>query len=124
MEDLESNKNKKFPLWGELLVGFSVIGVLAVLLAGANQSKLNKASVSRAKGVVLAALNMQKENYKETGRFIQSWDEMGGIQYHNDNDSYEIQVSLIGRDSIITATPKKDGLRSLTGFTFLSGGSI
>jgi type II secretory pathway pseudopilin PulG len=118
MQDLESNKKNNFPLWGKLLVGFGVIGVLVAINLPSFFKQSNKARSAKAKMDVGSVINLQIDKYKKTGRFAQSWDELG-METYSDKDSYEFQVFLRGGNPIVTATPKKDDLRSLTGFVFV-----
>jgi type IV pilus assembly protein PilA len=123
MQDLESNNKKNFPLWGKFLIGFGVIGILSAMALPSIFNQASKAKAVLAKYNIVAAVKVQQENYNKMGRFITSWDELRtGIPSSDDN--YEYQVYIRGSYAFATATPKSDGLLSLTGFTFHSGSDL
>jgi|GEM_PF-6259173 len=120
MQNLESKKKNNFPLWGKLLVGFIVINVLSLPIVFRDRSSIeNKVAVSEAITAIGGALRIQSDSYRDTVRFIQSWNDLNmGVSASNDN--YEFKISLIGNNVVIaTASPKKDSLISLTGFVFV-----
>lgn len=121
MQDLENDKNKKVPLWGKSLVGFGIIGVLVVIALPSFLNTSHKADAYNARSSVTVALNIQRENYEETNRFVQSWDELG-VSYPSNGENYEFKISLIDGNALVTASPKKDGLPSFTGLVFVSRG--
>jgi type IV pilus assembly protein PilA len=120
MQDLESNNKKNFPLWGKFLIGFGVIGILSAIALPSFFNQASKAKATFAKMNIAIAVKVQQENYNKTGRFVTSWDELStGMRSSDDN--YEYQVYTRGSNAFTTATPKRDGLISFTGFTFHSG---
>lgn len=123
MQAPENHNKKNFPLWGKFLIGFGVIGILAALILPSFLSQGSKAKVSIAKTYIQAAVTVQQENYSKTGRFVTSWDELSTGMPSSD-DNYEYQVYVRGSNAFATATPKRDGLKSLTGFTFHSGSAV
>jgi len=117
MQDLDNNNKKSFPLWGKFLIGFSVIGILAAISLPSFLNQSSKARGAQAKFSIVAAIKVQQKNYKDTGRFIPSWNELGLTM--TSSDDYEYQVALRGNDIVIvTATAKKERLNSFTGVTF------
>ena len=118
MQDLDSNNKKGFPLWGILLISFGVIGVLAAIALPSFLNQSSKARGAEARIYIAGAVRVQQKNYKDTGKFIPSWNELG-LGMTSSSDNYEYQVSLRGNDiAVITATAKKERLNSFTGVTF------
>jgi type IV pilus assembly protein PilA len=121
INQVQRKKIQKITVW---LVPLFIIGILGVIALPGFLNQANKARQAEAKMSISALVRSQVQSYIEEGNFKNNLSSLGtGLNSETDNYSYEVKL-LNENSSIISATPKKKGINSYLGVTFISNSNI